>query len=212
MTDDTALSLALRKKFKTREEVFARLGLNPVTFDEESSNMSTRFTRPRRFGYDQENDEGTAQLRQMLDDDELDVADLIACAVEYAPEHKREGLHQALHELGEDRRGPRSWARDRLERRKLSKDMRERRARDRRLGKDDPEPFVGRPRPGGGMDPVRPDFEGLDDRGYPIENFGRSDADRQIREAGGTDRRMGRDMAMDRGRGGSAVLRFITGG
>jgi hypothetical protein len=45
-------------------------------------------------------------------------------------------------------------------------------------------------------------------RALPIENFGRSDADKEIREAGGQDRRrMGADgFAMD------GVLRYIQGG
>jgi hypothetical protein len=72
----------------------------------------------------------------MLDDYELDIGDLIACAIEYSPMSKQEGLHEAVRGLSEDRRGPHSWARDRLERRQLSRDMRARRARDRRMGKD----------------------------------------------------------------------------
>jgi hypothetical protein len=39
--------------------------------------MATSFTRPRRFGRDEE--EGL-ELRQMLDDDDLDVADMITAA------------------------------------------------------------------------------------------------------------------------------------
>ena len=143
------------------------------------------FTRARRLGRDQE--EGVEQLRQMLDDPDIDVADLVAAAVERCPEHQREDLHQALRELGEDRRGPRSWASDRLERRRLGRDMRERRARDRRLGRDfGPESMT-------------------ENDSRPIEDFGRSEADRQIREVDDR-RRMGADMAFD----GSPRSRFLV--
>jgi hypothetical protein len=164
--------------------------------------MTTRFRTARRFGFDEA--DRSEELRKMLDDPELDAGDLVAALIEHVPEDKMEDLYQSLGELGQDRRGPRSWARDRLERRAIVKDMRERRARDRRLGRDEPEPFSGRPRPGGEVDPI---FAGLDDRGWPVENFRRSDADRQIDEAADR-RRLGSDMAMD----GRHVLRFITGG
>jgi hypothetical protein len=158
--------------------------------------MATHYyTRSRRYAFDQE-DEGAAKLREMLDDDELDVGDLIACAIEYAPAHKQEGLHEAISGLSEDRRGPRSWARGRLEKRQLSRDLRQRRATDKRLGRD--------------LDP-----EQLTDRyDRPIEGFGRSQANRDIDEAQGTDRRrMGSDaMAMDGRRSPLDVLRFIQGG
>jgi hypothetical protein len=184
---DTALSLALRKKFKTREEVFARLGLNPVTFDEESP-MATSYTRDRgytrlgRLGRDEE--EGHQELRALCDDPDCDFGDLLAAAIYAASPEQHQEVHEALRELGQDRRGPRSWAADRLERRRLGRDMRER-AQDPRLGRDDPPPFSGRPNVGGGMDP-------FNDR--PIENFGRSED-----LYGGLDRRrMGADaMAMD---------------
>jgi hypothetical protein len=137
--------------------------------------MPTHFTRPRRFGRDEE---ASAQLREMLDDADINIADLVAAAVEHCPDDQQQELHEALSAMGSDRRGPRSWAADRLERRRLGKDMRERRARDRRLGKD----F--------GSENL------TDNLGYPIEQFRRSDADRQINEAAG-DRRMGADMAFD---------------
>ena len=161
------------------------------------------YTRSRRMGRDEE---GGEELREMLSDQDASPSEMLAALIQYAPEDRQEELYQALNELASDRRGAHAWAADRLERRRLGRDMRERRARDRRLGRDDPEPFPGRPRPGGGMDP-------FDDRGYPVENFSRSEADRQIREAGGLDRRrMGSDaMALD-GRSPNAVMRYILGG
>lgn len=63
--------------------------------------------------------------------------------------------------------------------RRLGRDMRERRARDRRLGRD----FAEENLTAGG-------------RSGPIEGFGRSDMDREIIE-GGDRRRMGADMAFD---------------
>jgi hypothetical protein len=88
----------------------------------------------------------------MLDDPDVDFGDILAAAIEHAPDHKQEEIHEALRELTEDQRGPRSWAADRLERRQLGQDIRLRDGR--RFGRDEPEPFPGRPRPGGGMDPI----------------------------------------------------------
>jgi hypothetical protein len=153
--------------------------------------MTTRYYARSRYALDEE--AGAEQLRKMLDDDDLDLGDLIAAAIEHCPESKEMEVYDAVRSLSEDARGPRSWARDRLERRSLSRDMRERRARDKRLGRD-------------------LEADQFTDGGYysrPIENFGRSEADKQIREAAGQDRRrMGSDMAMD----GLHVLRYIQGG
>jgi hypothetical protein len=147
--------------------------------------MASRYFTRSRYAYDQE--AGAAELREMLNDPDVSIADLVAAAIEHCPDDQLPELHQALTGLSEDRRGPRSWARDRLERRQLSRDMR---SRDRRMGRD----F--------GTESL------TDNIGYPIENFRRSDADKEIREAGGQDRRrMGADgFAMD------GVLRYIQGG
>jgi hypothetical protein len=75
--------------------------------------MTARFTRARRPGRDEE---GSEQLREMLDDPDLDFGDLIAVAIEHAPEDRQEDLYEALRQIGEGRRGPRSWARDRRHR------------------------------------------------------------------------------------------------
>jgi hypothetical protein len=154
--------------------------------------MTTRYYARSRYALDEE--AGAEQLRKMLDDDDLDLGDLIAACIEHGPESKQQEVYDAVRSLSEDNRGPRSWARDRLERRSLSRDMRDRRARDRRMGRDLDEPYADR-------------FSGRG-REEPIENFRRSEADKEIREAGGQDRcRMGADgFAMD------GVLRYIQGG
>jgi hypothetical protein len=173
-----ALAEALRRKFKTPRDAVLALGLDAdllnINTKERTTDMTTKSVRSGRYAYDEE--AGSAELREMLDDKEINIGDLIAAAIEYAPNSGQEELYSSLRQLGEDKRGPRAWARDRLERRKLGKDMRARRARDQSeteaagyhpdnsYSRDEPEPFSGRPRPGGSMDPVRPDFEGLDRR------------------------------------------------
>lgn len=99
------------------------------------------FTRARKFGSDQE--EGEELLSEMLS--EGDIADRIAQIIESAPEHQQEALSEALREMGEDRRGPRSWARDRLMR---AKDARRYNRDRRRYGKDNPADFEGMPKTG----------------------------------------------------------------
>jgi|SRR5208282_6164110 len=148
--------------------------------------MTTSYTRARRLGRDQEED-GRQELRELLDDPNADFGDIIAAAIEHAqndPE-KAEEVHEALREIAEDRRGPRSWAADRMERRRIGKDMRARRAKDARRARDEPPPFEGRPRPGGGMDPISGGrlFD-------PDRDYGRSGEE-------GQDRRTAADMALD---------------
>ena len=95
-----------------------------------------RFTKARSFGgRDQEEEAGREEIRQMLDDPDVEAGELIAALVEHCPEDQREGVVAALRELTEDRRGPRAWARDKLEMRRLSRDAR-RHGRDRRMGRD----------------------------------------------------------------------------
>jgi hypothetical protein len=103
-----------------------------------------RFThaRPsRRFS----RDEATEEFKSMLDDPDADFGTILAGAISAAPEEQQEEVYQALRELGEDSRGPRSWARDRLERRRLSKDAD---GRLRRMGARDDPTFEGMPRNG----------------------------------------------------------------
>jgi len=114
--------------------------------------MTTSYTRPRKYGRDQK-EEGRRELRELLDDPDCSFADILAAAIEHCPPDKAEELYSALREIGEDRRSPHQWARGRLERRQLTKDMR-RNGRDQRYGRDEPPPFEGRPRPGGTMDPI----------------------------------------------------------
>jgi hypothetical protein len=84
-----------------------------------------------RYAHDEA--EGVAELRDMLSDPDVNLGDLVAAAIEHCPEDQCEEMYEAVRELGEDRRGPRQWAADRLERRRVSRDMR---SRDRRLGRD----------------------------------------------------------------------------
>lgn len=104
-----------------------------------------RSTRSRRYAYDEELDR--EDLKELIDDPSTDFGDLLAAVIEQAPEDKQEEIHEAVRALGEDKRGPRSWARDRMERRRLGKDIR--RGRDRRTGRDQPPEFEDRPRAGG---------------------------------------------------------------
>ena len=71
----------------------------------------------------------------MIDDPDTTAGELIAALVEHCPEDQQEDLHHALREISEDRRGPRRWARDRLELRRYSKDARHR-SHYRRMGRD----------------------------------------------------------------------------
>jgi hypothetical protein len=156
--------------------------------------MATHYyTRSRRYAYDQE--DGAAELREMLNDPDVDLGDLIAACVLHGPESKQEETYDAVRSLSEDARGPRSWARDRLERRQLSRDARAKRARDKRLGKD-----------------LGPNELTESGRSGRIEGFGRSEADRDINEAAGDRRRFfGSDMALDGRRSATDVMRFIQG-
>lgn len=98
--------------------------------------MATRFTRDRgftaarRIGADEE-------FREMVDDPDTSFSELLAAIIDGASEEGQVEIAEALRDLGMDTRGPRSWARDRLERRRLSKDSD---ARIKRMGRDDPWP------------------------------------------------------------------------
>ena len=94
-----------------------------------------RFTKARSFGRDQEEEAGREELREMINDRDTTAGELLACLFEHCPPDEREDLHAALRELTEDRRGPRSWARDRLELRHHVRDA-QRHGRDRRMGRD----------------------------------------------------------------------------
>jgi len=123
----------------------------------------------------------------MLDDPDVDAGQLIAALIEHCPDDQRESLHEALNELGEDRRAgrpARAWARDRLQRRQIGKDARARSARGRRGAADDPPEFVGMPKTGGSM---------VEGSSHPIERFL---TEGQYRAEEGEDRRRG--MAGDR--------------
>jgi len=90
----------------------------------------------RRMGRDEQEQE----FRDLLDDPESSFGDILAAAIEACPPDKLDEVHGALRGLGEDRRGPHSWAADRMERRRLGRDaLRHRPAH--RFGRDDPPPF-----------------------------------------------------------------------
>jgi len=143
------LLAALRRRYRTAAEALEALGLDqslldprgevvgdarPPLYDEGKDAMTTRFTRARRMG----RDEAVEEFRSLLDDPEADFGDIVAAAIEAAGEGQQEEIHQAIREMGEDTRGPRSWARDRMERRRLSKDSD---ARLRRMGRDVEDPL-----------------------------------------------------------------------
>jgi hypothetical protein len=91
------------------------------------------FTRARRMGSDDERAEARAAIQELIDDPDADFGDLLACAIQFAPEDQQEEVHQALRDMGLDAGGPRKWARDRLEMRQH-----------RRLGRDfGPESLTG---------------------------------------------------------------------
>ena len=89
------------------------------------------YTRARRMGRDEE--EARKDLRELTEDEDCDFGDLLAAAINAASPEQQTEVADALRKMSEDSRGPRSWARDRLEMRRLGRDMR---SRDRRLGRD----------------------------------------------------------------------------
>jgi hypothetical protein len=108
----SALTEALRRKLKTPRDAVLALGIDVDLLDDNSTftrkgpqPMTTRYTQARRFGRDEE---ASGHLREMLDDPEINIADLVAAAVGHCPEDQQEELHQALGEFGADRRGRRS--------------------------------------------------------------------------------------------------------
>jgi len=127
----------------------------------------------RRMGCDEE--EGREEIREMLDDPDVSAGEVIAALIKHCPEEQAEDLHHSLREMSADSRGHRAWARDKLERRRYTKDAR-RHGRDRRMGRD-----FG--------------TENLTDNTSPrIEEFG-SERDRGWEQ--GEDRRGAMDMAFD---------------
>jgi hypothetical protein len=125
-----------------------------------------KFTKARGFG----RDEAGEEFRAMLDDDDVSFGDIIAGAIASAPAAMAEEVYQSLKEMGEDTRGPKSWARDRMERRRLGKDAD---GRLRRYGRD---------------------VENMQPRG---SNGGENNLEPRG-STGGEDRRMAGDMAYDR--------------
>jgi hypothetical protein len=95
--------------------------------------MTIRY-RKRNAIYALDEAQGITELRDMLSDPDVNLGDLVAAAIEHCPDDQCEEMYEAVREMGEDRRGPRQWASDRLERRRLGRDMRARvdmRSRDR---------------------------------------------------------------------------------
>jgi hypothetical protein len=184
----TRLRDALRQKYRSPREVMLALGLDAdllagelgldasIIDDDSNSNggnqMATRFRTARRLGKDEE-EEGRQDLHEMIDDPETSAGEIVAAIIDQCPDEERESLHEVLSEVANDIRSGNSYrahARDRMVRRRLSKDARLR----RRVGGDDPPPFSGMPRTGGEMEPLD-------------------------RREGEDRRRMAGDMAFDRG-------------
>src|SRR5690349_256 len=120
---------ALRQKFKSAEDALEALGLDADLLRSPISQQSgirrgddmPQFHRARRMGRDEE-----TEFEELQSDPDVGFADLLAGAIVAAVSDpdKAQEVHEALTELGQDRRGPASWARDRLERRRLSRDAR----------------------------------------------------------------------------------------
>jgi hypothetical protein len=176
----TELADALRRRFKTPADVMRALGLDARLLEDESAAEARRvhdLKRSKRslgkdaimtrFAYDNDPQERDRMLKDSLkrlcdDEEPLDPADVLeALAGAGDPEFAAE-LHRAAKEITNDARGARAWAADRRALRRANDVMRPRKPR--RFGRDEPEPFPGRPRPGGSMDPIR--GEGEDRRRY----------------------------------------------
>jgi hypothetical protein len=144
------LAEALRRKYGTAADALRAIGIDPDIVERRKGNMA-HYRQARRFGRDEIDEGFRRELRDMTDDPNIDFGDLLAFIIENAPDEKQPEIYTALGELGEDvrrGRGHRSWAADRLERRRYARD------RVARGGRDDPPEFPGRPRPGGEIDPA----------------------------------------------------------
>ncbi len=167
------LVAALRRRFSSPAEAMRALGLDSSLLLKEDCTMAYDRHYDRARDRRREDDEAADRLahrdgdlsegerarivkdrlRRISEDDEedFDPQEILEIMSEHFPQETRE----AIQEMGEDRRGPRSWARDRRELRRVSRDLHFRRARDagRRphLVRDEPAPFYGRPEPGGRM-------------------------------------------------------------
>jgi hypothetical protein len=151
MTEDTtmneaALDAALRRKFR---RTGARGALRTLGFDSAEIDdvlEDTDMRHPRKFG-------DTRRIRG-LDDNPLTTAEEAMALIEELCEDLPEPEQAELEDMLEERllSDAPNTAQDR--RRRRAEDARAGRRRRSRLGKDEPEPFEGRPRPGGTMDPL----------------------------------------------------------
>jgi hypothetical protein len=187
MTNTDRLVAAMRRRFKTPSDAVRAMGLD-VALLNEREDMATRdprrSLRARQMAMDAaELNERERSFDEMLDDPETSGEEILARLIEEMPEEKRSGLIAGLGSLGEDMRGrhagPHQWARDTLERHKMSRDFsraRRFRAADNEQYPGGPEPFKGEPLRGGGM------YEGEDRRGRGAMDrglaFDRSNSDR----------------------------------
>lgn len=151
-------------------------------------------------------------LRRAADAETLDpeeIEDVLESIARNYPEILAKVHHEMAGDMSSPARGPKGWARDRAERRRAEDTLRAKdamRARKfGRTGRDDPPPFEGMPRTGGGMDPIR------DERGEGYRT------DRSWEENGhgvpAEDRRRGRafDLAMDAGDTQDAFANWLPG-
>jgi hypothetical protein len=134
--NQNALAAALRKKFTRPRQVLRALGFDSADITEVMEDSNMRTTRRAR---DDENPIDAETVMQFIDD-----------ALEGMPESEVEHLADQLESrlLSDD---PAAADRRRARR---AEDARAGRRSRRRLGRDEPPEFEGRPRPGGGQDPL----------------------------------------------------------
>ncbi len=140
-------------------DLLTRIQSNPGKENNEMATPFQRdrgFTKARRVGRDEEREEYRQEARRMLDDEEpdADFGDMLALVIEYAASDpdRADQLYEAMSSLGQDARGHRAWARDRIARRRTAKDMRAN--PDRYRGRDEPPEFPGQPHLGGTTTPL----------------------------------------------------------
>jgi hypothetical protein len=162
-----SLVAALRSRYRTPRAVCRRLGLDENLIDELVENEMP--LRPRRPG-------DTRRIRG-LDDNPLTTAEEAMALIEELCEDLPEPEQAELEDMLEERllSDAPNTAQDR--RRRRAEDARAGRRRRSRLGRDEPEPFPGRPNTGGGQDPLdaraqdrvatRRQLHGMDAAGLP---------------------------------------------
>jgi hypothetical protein len=206
MADNTRLVDALRRRFRNRRDVMAALGLDYSLLGEDHdmtyrNNIYAFDSRGRARDAEEvrreEDREARDRMRRAMDSN--DPYEMIEELADQFPEE----FARCAREIAEDRRGPRGWARDKRELRAADRMLA---ARPRKFGRDEPEPFYGRPEPGGTMT----GFSRRDDD-RSLENFGERRGESRREELGAVDRRRAHDMAFDAGSSGMDMFRRMFG-